>query len=987
MADQPQINRVELEYAATVNRASFEQAEAEVKGRQQRASEGADPTGKPAHIADAEARAKKAAAAEKQAQADARAAAEVKKLQDAEDKLYQSLSKTEGKAGELTTALQRISGSRFGEALNTKVAATEQRLASARARVQELTREMEKPAKERVITDIEQKAAVAERRIVKLTGELKNLQKEAAKAERATAGAGGGNDGGGPGGGGLGGLGGGGGAGGGGGGGLRGQRALLRAAGRAVGLDGQITQIGGLGLYGGAIAGVGIGVAAVAGLHELLKLSAEAETAQLDLAVAARNTGQTFAESKGDAEAFRASLVSNREEAGQLAAAFGELQLKTGGLVRDGDIQRLSTLITAQGLKPEEGSKAISGLARGSKESFETLTGSRADLVLEKYARSINTTVGRLTEMEKAQALSNEALARSADFADIAARRMESLNTRWQSFKNTVSDKASSFGTALLDTYIYGESPESLAKRERKKQDDESRDFNQQNILANRRKAEEAEVNRQQTLARTQESAFAERDRGTKATPENFEQGLKPVERQAALIARLRQQREELEAEYTAFRKVRGQFSTDDADKFEKQFEDRIQGLTDNLRQQFEQMAEAARSKIEAVRKDVLAATGEIAAMRLPGERDNPYVRLFAEAADAADRARARFGLAGDAAVSEFLKAQSAMLDAQRFELQVRDSMSAVKLEFEAAELARPFTELTGEMKRTLSVFQAELQAAHAVPGLQANAAFIRAQGQFSRGFNGNPLAFREQGLDYDPQTRSLQINPDRIARQQFDRLIALRAKYGGVEGQAGEQLRDQLNQQLSNIYFQGLSPRGRGEVARNRGLTRTFADASDEQAAYQERQVGRAADRADAQRSTVRLAERQLSELSRLSNLPNANRDVLRKQFLDITRELPREELTPALLKGRVAGLKEEAAFEREREARAKRAVDETRAFQIALVGANGKGGILGTLAEAVKNGDRTLTLEIVRREDTVDLKARLKDAPAPRKISGGQD
>jgi hypothetical protein len=38
--------------------------------------------------------------------------------------------------------------------------------------------------------------------------------------------------------------------------------------------------------------------------------------------------------------------------------------------------------------------------------------------------------------------------------------------------------------------------------------------------------------------------------------------------------------------------------------------------------------------------------------------------------------------------------------------------MSAVRLEFEAAQLARPFEELTGEMKRALSVFEVSLKAA-----------------------------------------------------------------------------------------------------------------------------------------------------------------------------------------------------------------------------------------------------------------------------------
>ena len=731
--------------------------------------------------------------------------------------------------------------------------------------------------------------------------------------------------------------------------------------GRAVGYVGGQADIPGLGTLTNLLSGGGgltLGAAAlgVAGIIAYVKATSEAEQAEINLAAATRSTGRTMSESRVAAESFRAEMAANKEEAAQLAAAFGELQLRSGEAIKLGDVSAFAALANARGLSAEDAAKTIQGLARGQASSFEELTGSRASLVLDQYARSIGTTTSRLTEMERVEALATAARQRASEVTDLSARRMQSLEARTRSFTNSVKELAVEEGNAIYNRMIRLESAEETYQREVAKFDQEQAEYNRQAQIANKRKAEEAEYNRQQTAAREQDKRLTDMDRAARARPEDYGAGQSALERQRAQLAELRGQREQVQAEYEAFKKIRSQFSTDDAEKFEQQFTERIQGLTDQIRGQLESLSSAAEQKLTEFRNNILASTAEFAQLRLPTDRSNPYVRLFSEAEEAARKAQERFGLAGNAAVQEFLRAQEAMRSAQVFELRVKDSMSAVRLEFEAAELARPFTELTGEMKRALQVFKEELQAAKGAPGLRANAEAIRLQNQYQFGFNGNPRLLAQAGFYAD--AGGIQQNPDVVARRQLDNLMRLVGKYGGAQGIGGEQIRDQLNQELGNLY-QGLSARAKGEVARSPYLTNTFARAYDEQAAYQERQIQRAVERADAQRGSLRLAERQLAELGRLGRQPNADRNVLRAEFLEVTGAVPRDELTGDLLRGRQSALLEEARYRRGSEERARKAVEETAKFQKESL------RLSGEQLKAIKDRNQRVTIEVLDRSE----------------------
>jgi hypothetical protein len=867
-----------------------------------------------------------------------------------ERRVRAALTQTNDKAGELTTAFQRLSETRFGDAISAQVQRAEVRLAQARARAQELTQELDKPSKERTITDIQIKAEVAGRRVERLTRELKELGKEAARAERQTNNAGetGGN------------------------------RNTPQGLATAVGFAGSELGIPGLGSLtsavgaGGVAAGVGAGAVGVGGVLAAISAARDLQKAQLDLAVSARDTGRGHAEATANADVFRNSLIVNREEALKVAAAYGEVQLKSGEAFNTADAEKLATLAKARGLDAEKTAIALSGLARGSAEAFEQLAGARGDLVLDRYAKSIGTTTARLTDMERVQALTSAAIRQSGDYTDLASRRVETLDSKWQSLKNTLSDFGKDYGQAFYEGVVLNISAEESAKR-RKDESGIEAEVGAENrrLLArqrddNKRKAEEAERNRQQQLSRDLERQNVERERAARSLPEDYGAGLTSTQRQETELQRLRNRREALQREYEAFRQVQSQFSSDDAKKFDNEFRDQVQSLTDQVRGSLDQMVAEAEGKLLSLRKDIRDSTAEFSQLRLPTERDNPYVKLFSEAEYAAERARERFGVLGEEAVQAFTKAQAAARDAARFELQVKDSMSAVRLEHEAAELARPFTELTGEIKRTLSVFQAELTAAKGVPGLRINAEQVRLQNQYRFGFNGNPRSLAQAGFYIDDG--GVQQNGDVVYRKQFENLMRLRARYGGVEGVGGEQIRNQLNTELGNLY-QNLSPRAKGEVARNPRLTDTFARAYDEQANFQEQQIEREAARADAQRSAVRLAERQLAELNRLGTEPNADRDLLRRQYLDITGALPREELTGDLLRGRQSAALEEAKYTREREDRGRQAVEATAKFQEALIGKDGRSGAIGQLLQALRERQEKVLIEVLDRADAAKV------------------
>lgn len=578
-----------------------------------------------------------------------------------------------------------------------------------------------------------------------------------------------------------------------------GLRRAIQTGAQAAGLPGIVGGIGGLEAFGGPIAGIGIGIAALASIRELIKLSSEAEQAQLNLAVAARATGRSFGESEVAAKNFRAELHASYEESVALAKSFGELQLRSGEAVRAADLSKFTTLAQAQGLKPEDAAKAIESLSRGQLEGFQALTGETAaqgQLLLDRYARSVGTTTEKLTEMERAQVLSNEALKESGNQAEAAAARMQTLQSKWEAFKQTLSEVGESFVTFFdnvleaerrggeqilhdLSGGLIGRGPEQTYKDEIAAEDARQAALNRQAIAHNlqEQKAREAqaEITRQELLARNLQKQLSDQERESRALPEDFQAGLSAQQKRDEDIARLRKQREQLQAEFDAFKKIQNQFKPSDADAFTNQFIDSIQQKTDQIRSLLDAAANDTAAAIKKVAEEqrkaaesaIQSIDGVFNFLKSHAGKSNPFVAIYDEARQAAEdlqvtseNLRKQFGAAADEIISKYEKINKAHQAAlaedalgQRFE----DRLNAQNLR-EQAKALRAAAPQTAQQQD--STFRPD-RAAQALQGARD----ISLGGNASDFLNSG-AASGQRGVDAEAEAR-------RIAAERLRALVA----------------------------------------------------------------------------------------------------------------------------------------------------------------------------------------------------------------------
>jgi len=710
-----------------------------------------------------------------------------------------------------------------------------------------------------------------------------------------------------------------------------GTRRALSEAGSIVGAQ-EIGQISSLFAFGPQYAvAAGVLAAAAASLKAVQAYIAERDAVQ-SLNRELVSTNQSFGVISASTETFTARLNLSKTEALSLTSSLAVAADKVGLKLSNVQTEQLTTLLQNRGLDTKEQEKFIQQIGSDLPKAFEEVTKRDPSVFLDEYARSINTTSDKLTILQKNQLLFNELLARSGDGAAIAQAHLNSLGGEYERLwalakggtafvgEQIVAD-VTAFVSGLIspitgkaETFSGKYAYEAGIQDEDAKQAELNRRAIANNLLKKKRESDLEILSRQQQAANIYTTYFADRSR------ENVLAGRFS---QSAQYKNLLETSEQFEGD-------KGKLSTVEAKKKSDEFLDaKISQL------------EEARQKVISFSKTFRDEFAELAQLRLPTERDNPYVKIFSDGELAASRARERFALAGDEVVSQVLKAQRAMQESEVYELRLKDNLSAVKLEFEAAQLARPFIELTGEMKRTISVFEAELKTISG-PALLFQARQIETGGyaQFA------PLPGALQGA----------------AGFQLQQLDSLRRRYIAQPGLGGEEIQHLLNQQYIGLY-QKLSPQERQQVFQQ-GTTRfAFADAFRGEERYQRQQVELAIQRAEVSRGAVQEARAQLTELERQSRRPGANQDVTRAQFLAITGALPREELTPDLIKGRIVALTEEARFTREREERARKAVDATAKFQ------NQVAGNLQDILRSINERKDQVIIEVLDRTDNVKI------------------
>jgi DNA-binding ferritin-like protein (Dps family) len=385
-----------------------------------------------------------------------------------------------------------------------------------------------------------------------------------------------------------------------------------------------------------------------------------------------------------------------------------------------------------------------------------------------------------------------------------------------------------------------------------------------------------------------------------------------------------------------AFNKVKSTLTGDDQLEFEKKFFGPLN------------------SQLEGLRNTVLGAGNELSNLQpgLIGQK-NPYVHFFTDAEEAARRFHNTYDIVGHGFADSLISANNAQINTEKYQQRITDAFKATELEFEAAKLAQPFRELTLVMQNSKAVFDADFKAATENPLLRREAQEL------------------EQGYKV-PRYQAGQQDQANLARLVSDPRAA-----GSDRGSRA--IRSEIDKYVLGLT-QGARPEDRNSTDpalryRAQQRARALRDTAEENdAAIQD-----AIAKVQINNYGVNLAQGKLAELNSLSrNAPGEARNITRGAFLQATDSLPREALTPELLKGRIGALQEEAQYRRSQEKLAAEAAEATKKLQQYLVGEGGNGGLLTQLLNAVMSGNNKLLLEIIRKADTVDVSATLQNSPS---------
>jgi hypothetical protein len=699
----------------------------------------------------------------------------------------------------------------------------------------------------------------------------------------------------------------------------RGLSSAAGFAGSQLGLPGLGTLTTSLGA-GGLVAGGGVGLAAFVGIRELIKLDLEAEQAELNLSVAARGTGRSFGEAKSAAEEFRTEMAASREEAVALAKSFGELQLRTGEFVKAGDVAKLTTLANAQGLKPEDAARALSELSQGKKEGLSALTGetdAQAQLLLDNYARSVGTVTSKLTEMERAQVLSNEALKRSGEFTGEAARRMATLDTQATSLKEKLKDLASEYGRAFYHGVILNESADDTYKREAAEADQQSIADNRRLQQAAAAKAAQAEINRREKLTRELDQSIEDRQRGARALPEDYQRGATPQQREAQNIQRLRDQRAAAQAQLEEFADKKPQYSPEDAKRFEQQLKDEVQTFTDQIRAAVEAQHQALEQAVTGARNSLKSFLADAAIAR---DRDNPFVSLFVKGRLEVEETRKQFLVFGREFADEMARIKQSSIDSEIALARFHSRLSAVKDLQEARRLEQPIVGLSGPQERRLSTIQAQITDVNRQADLTREINYLENPYRRSGSF--------ERGQDFGRQLRELQ------------RLDTSGAGRGGEKAQA-----DAILALTGQIDARTLATSGDPTIRAARAARIQALKIEREQSSLDVRET------VQRERAGNQLQTNAREQLRTLSGAGGLTDQVKLREFLAITSTLSDKELTGDLRLGRASALRESARQDGEQEKRA-------RAQERLLFGDGARdGGVIGRLNQLIS--DRGLRVD----------------------------
>lgn len=227
--------------------------------------------------------------------------------------------------------------------------------------------------------------------------------------------------------------------------------------------------------YSLAIAGAVTGV--ILTMRELNEEVDAFQASQRRLDAAAKLSGGSLDELQQIAAATRDRFRVSSIQANDLTTAISKLTAKAGDVRRTGDaIAAFLNVGAAQGLTMEQTLTAVQQAILGIDEGTDKLFQKNPSALYQEFAASIGTTVGRLTEQQKAQALVHAAMETSRivgdkynEFLSSAAGRQAELNARLSEAKILFGEAIQPARARIMDELA--DSIERLARTIQENQD------------------------------------------------------------------------------------------------------------------------------------------------------------------------------------------------------------------------------------------------------------------------------------------------------------------------------------------------------------------------------------------------------------------------------------------------------------------------------------------------------------------------------------
>jgi hypothetical protein len=708
-----------------------------------------------------------------------------------------------------------------------------------------------------------------------------------------------------------------------------------------------------------------------------------------------KETGVNFEQTYASVDKFDHKLALSKDNAEKLYATTLQF-LKEIGQEGQADkfITSLSDTLVSHGVSPEQQAEITRSLLAGRATELGKVLGENLQTIEKEISKQAGVDFSKLDDAAKKQLLFNKVLKEGENNAGATAERLGELDGKVASIGaayDRAKEKAGAFitqqtalkGVVDLLNYIGGGGTEAdyqKAKEARMKSDleraanerdeflrrqdelnrDPSKRFKSQDYLATsltqvdpakvRAAVEEARATYKKTWGDLATGVFGADPAAAAET-----EAIKRVELEARKEGEKRAKALHdgfIDSYNKLFRPGGGADNLTILDYAKKQF-DQIKGILDPA--EFEEIGNKLNAAIRAQMEKGLAFLKQ---MRTAAESeiktfaeanadggDNPFAKIYLDAAKAAKDLKERFGGLdvsedGQKQYAALETAEKKITDARLASARVDAQLSAEKFRRQAEEL-KNIQGLTAAEERRLNVIDRQLSAAFNVPTLLTRAEAI------DRGRPGIREGSKEDAARVNAQIENLMT---------LQRQLTLR----GGRGEFTEQAQGKLDQAIIN-YFEGLSPQYQRQLSRggDRGF---FSDAYRREAGQQVKDIQREIERGAAADRAIAGIQKDL-DIIRRGGLSSAESD---KRILAVTGGLSDRELTGDLNKARFDALNRQAERDAKQEEEGKKQADATIKATEDLVKA------VDDLAKAARDPEnRRILIELINRS-----KAQVRDA-----------